>query len=203
MQDDSKPKTDSNPEDLGFKVHDRRFWNSSEEAPDGKRRATKPSYVVMLEERLAEKDRKLQAAVQEHRQEMEREIAESKQRIERDAKQQIRKKQGEVVLPMLEVLNTLERSIQVAQANPDPETMLQGVRNVHQLMVQKLQEIGLERIATVGAAFDPAVHEAMAITPVNSPIENNTILQEFSPGFKFGDRVVVPARVQVGKYSAS
>ena len=203
MQDDSESKGGASAENLGFKVHDRRFWQNAEEQDDGTRRASKPSYVVMLEERLAEKDRKLQAAVQEHRQDMEREVDEAKRRIERDAKQQIRKKQGEVVLPMLEVLNTLERSLQAAQANPDPEVMLQGVRNVHLLMMQKLQEIGLERISTVGSSFDPNIHEAIAITAVNSAAENNIILQEFSPGFRFDERVVCPARVQVGKFNVS
>ena len=70
---------------------------------------------------------------------------------------------------------------------------------VYQLMMQKLLELGLQRIDAAGKDFDPTLHEAVAVHPVQDAAHNNMVVQELRPGFMQGDKVVRPAQVLVGK----
>ena len=46
--------------------------------------------------------------------------------------------------------------------------------------------------------FNPEFHEAVDMAPVE-PENDGKITAEYSKGYKFGDRLLRPARVQVGK----
>ena len=66
----------------------------------------------------------------------------------------------------------------------------------HQVAV--LEKNGVERIATVGQPFDPAVHEAVAVIP-RKGVEENIVLEEVRPGFKRNGRLLRPAMVVVAQ----
>ncbi|HKC85793.1 MAG TPA: nucleotide exchange factor GrpE, partial [Blastocatellia bacterium] len=44
----------------------------------------------------------------------------------------------------------------------------------------------------------PEVHEAVEIVPVSKD-EDNLVIEEFQTGYRFGDRLLRPARVRVGR----
>ncbi len=50
------------------------------------------------------------------------------------------------------------------------------------------------------ATFDPAVHEALVTVPTGDPDADDTVSRVFLEGYRFGDRLVRPARVEVRKY---
>jgi len=182
----------------GFKVSDRRFWNlRPEELAAEEERPKLPSYVEQLRRDLEEKDRQLREYIAAYKREVVEGLEKTKQRLERDAAQKAELLRGRLAEPMLEVLDALERSL--AAPSSDPAAILQGVRMVHMLMVQKLGELGLQRIATVGESFDPARHEAASVQAVSDPAQEMRVLAELKPGFVLGERVVRPALVQVGK----
>jgi molecular chaperone GrpE len=58
--------------------------------------------------------------------------------------------------------------------------------------------VGVESVPGVGSKFDPEMHEAVDMKPVG-PDEDGIITAEYSRGYKLGDRLLRPARVQVGK----
>ena len=62
--------------------------------------------------------------------------------------------------------------------------------------------VGVETVPSIGTKFDPELHEAIDMAEVDAPAEG-TITAEYSRGYKFGDRLLRPARVQVGKARAS
>ena len=45
--------------------------------------------------------------------------------------------------------------------------------------------------------FDPEIHEAVEIVTVPED-KDNQVIEEFQMGYKFGDRLLRPARVRVG-----
>jgi molecular chaperone GrpE len=61
--------------------------------------------------------------------------------------------------------------------------------------------VGVEPIASVGTKFDPELHEAVDMTLVD-PEDDGMIIEEYSSGYKFGNRLLRPARVKVGKAMA-
>jgi len=52
--------------------------------------------------------------------------------------------------------------------------------------------------AFVGAQFDPELHEAVDTIEVE-PERDGIVTSEYSRGYKIGDRLIKPARVQVGR----
>jgi molecular chaperone GrpE len=66
-------------------------------------------------------------------------------------------------------------------------------------MVQKLQELGLARLAAAGQSFDPTRHEAVAVQTVSDPAQDGVVVAELRPGFALGERVLRAAQVRVGK----
>lgn len=183
-----------------FTVHDRRFWNREDnELEHEEQRPEFPSYVEQLRQQLDEKDRQLREYIAAYKQEVVEGLEKTKQRLERDAAARVEQVRGELAQPMMEVLDALERSLAAAETSSSFGALLQGVQMVHLLMVQKLQSLGLTRVETVGRPFDPSVHEAVAVTPVTDPAQDNVVAAEVKPGFTLGDRLVRPAQVQVGK----
>lgn len=183
-----------------FTVNDRRFWTMEEQDLESEgTRPSQPSFVEQLERQLQDKDQQLREYIAAYKKEVVEGLEKTKERLERDASARIEQIRGQMAGPMIEVLEALERSILAAESGATAEAVLQGVRMVHLLMVQKLQELGLQRVATVGQPFDPSCHEAVAVIPVSEPARDNTIVAELRPGFTLGERLVRAAQVQVGK----
>ncbi len=59
-----------------------------------------------------------------------------------------------------------------------------------------LEGFGIEQVPTVGHAFDPHIHEAIATEPTNE-YEPDTVMQEIVRGYRLGDKLLRPAMVKV------
>lgn len=71
-----------------------------------------------------------------------------------------------------------------------------GFKSVGEALEQLVERLGLERFGAPGEPFDPTVHEAMTHT-VSADVTESTCVEVFQPGYRFGERVVRPARVAV------
>ncbi len=195
-----KNKDEEDEGGLGFVVRDRRFWNLDEkELEQEQERAEVPTYVEQLQRQVEEKDRLLREYITAYKQEVGEGLEKTKQRLTRDAEQQLAQARGRMAEPMLDVLDAIERSLEAAQATGNLEALVQGIQMVHLLMTQKLGELGLDRIPTVGYPFDPALHEAMGVTPVQDPAQDKQVVAELKPGFPRGEKVIRAAPVLVGR----
>jgi len=183
-------------------MKDQQSWNiSEEEQVEEEQRLELSSYVEQLKEELEEKDLQLKDYIAAYKKEVMVESEKIKGRLERDSAMKQDQLRGKMAIPMLEVFDALEMSISAGESDAGTSTaLIQGVKLVHQLMVQKLQELGLTRVETTGKFFDPAFCEAVMVVPVKNEAQNNIIIAELKPGFILGNRVVRPALVQVGKY---
>jgi molecular chaperone GrpE len=63
-----------------------------------------------------------------------------------------------------------------------------------------MQSLGLVRIQSEGEPFNPELHEAVEIVAVTPDLDNR-VIQEYQAGYRFGERLIRPARVRVGKAS--
>jgi molecular chaperone GrpE len=99
---------------------------------------------------------------------------------------------------LLPVFDNLERAIQSAQRSSDVKAMTEGLTMVQRQFVDALGREGIQRVATVGQAFDPSVHEAIqqVETADHAP---GTVLAEVQPGYTQGERLVRAAMVVVAK----
>ncbi|NNL67048.1 MAG: nucleotide exchange factor GrpE [Myxococcales bacterium] len=107
-----------------------------------------------------------------------------------------------LVKDLLPTVDNLERAVDHARQSGggDVEGLLQGV----ELVLRELQGVfsrhGVEEIEAEGAAFDPAIHEAMAQAP-DDTVPANTVVQVYQRGYQLRDHLIRPARVVVSKPS--
>lgn len=129
---------------------------------------------------------------------MERETSEMRQRMQKNLEERAKQGQYNFLLTLLPVLDNLNLAIAAGEKDSSFEHLLAGVKGTARSFEQALMSVGVETVKAVGEDFNPEVHEAVEM--VETDEENDgKIVGEFSRGYKLGDRLLRPARVQVGK----
>ena len=188
-------------EDIPVKVVDRRWWARGEDGgAAAAERSTKPTYVEELERQLAEKDKTAQEYIAKYRQAAS-EFDESRLRLRREIAKDIERARREVIADLLEVLDNLDRAIEAAGKAPAPDALglLQGVEMVRRQFLSKLESLGVKRIDSDGAFFDPLKHEAVTTVPATTPEDDGRVVGIVRHGYTIGDDVLRPASVAVAK----
>ena len=98
------------------------------------------------------------------------------------------------LLPLLPVLDTLERALQTGSSDRE---FYDGVAATRRLFVAALREAGAEPIDAVGQPFDPNLHEAVAAVPADGTVAPGTVVREVRRGWRLGDELLRPAGVIV------
>jgi len=187
-------------DDGGFAVHDRRHWADGEDPGDESveaPRADRPSYVAELEQRVESAESRLREYISARKVEQS-DLQALRERLQREHALEIARARGRVVAEVLDLLDDLGRAEEAAREGGSLEALLEGVTLVHQQMLSRLIEMGLERIAALNTPFDPEIHEAVSVQPCDAD-QDGMVLQVLSEGYAFGDLVLRPARVIVGK----
>ncbi len=165
------------------------------------------AYVAMLEGEIAA----LQGDLTEVRARAERaealaeqvagEVERSKERLAREAEREGERRHRGTLKRFLEVLDDLDRAIESARAMDHNPDVLTGVELVRKRFLSVLGDLGVTRIESLGASFDPAVHDAVSAVPVSEPAQDGAVVGVVSEGYAIGDELLRPARVAVGKAS--
>ncbi len=127
-----------------------------------------------------------------------------RRRTEAELGQAATRGRGEVLLPLLDVLDDLRRSLDAAeeaaeqeQGGPTYQALKTGVDLVYKKFEDTLRTLGVEEIAAVGEPFDESVHEAMMQQEADAA--TGTVVGEIQKGYRMGDRVLRHARVVVAQ----
>jgi molecular chaperone GrpE len=156
------------------------------------------TYVRRLEKNLEEMEARLQQTYAAHRV-REQEVQRVRERLERDREKRIFQEKARLFEKLLEPLDNLERCLQAAELSGDLQALLEGVALVYKAMRGTFEAQGLERFGAPGERFDPEVHEAISVAPVESEAEHDRIHTVYLPGYRMGDSLIRAARVIVGK----
>ena len=118
-------------------------------------------------------------------------------RVERDREKNCKLAAERSIEELLPVVENLER---VCCAIDDEESNLyKGMTMVTKQFYKALENLGLERIDTEGE-FDPSVHEAVSIEPVEDASKDNCIIGTLRKGYRLAGRIIRAPQVRVGKY---
>jgi molecular chaperone GrpE len=118
-----------------------------------------------------------------------------RKRAARDQQALVARAHERLVKELLPILDDLGRALEAAEQHEEA-ALEDGVRLVHQQLVDVLAREGLTEIDTDGA-FDPHVHEALLAQP--SDAEAGTVLEVLQKGYRLGDHVLRPARVTIAE----
>lgn len=196
-------------------VFDKRKFNSQGERLEGEEDDAKQEVKSMreteLENKLKEETARreaaeaklvgVQAKFEEVKTAMERETQEMRERMRKTLEDRAKQGQFSFLTTLLPVLDNLNLAIGHAEKDSSLEHLLGGVKGTARSFEQALLSVGVEAIASIGAEFNPELHEAVDMVAVE-PENDGRITAEYSRGYKFGDRLLRPARVQVGKSMA-
>ena len=162
----------------------------------------KPSYVEELEARTkaAEKQvQEVQSRFDQLRQQLQRETDETRQRLNRSADERATNEKAKFIAALLPALDNLNRAIEAAaNADASRESILEGIRSTAANFEAALTSAGVEPIQSVGEEFNPELHEAVDTGETSGEMDGR-VLEEYSRGFRIGDRLLRPARVKVGR----
>lgn len=143
----------------------------------------------------------VQAKFEEAKGTLEKETAEMRGRLKKTLDDKAKQDQFNFLTTLLPVLDNLNLAIQASETDPDVSHLRDGVVGTARSFEQALISVGVEPIMSVGATFDPELHEAVDMKPVDES-EVGKITVEYSRGYRFGDKLLRPARVQVGREMA-
>ncbi|MGW4859132.1 nucleotide exchange factor GrpE [Kocuria palustris] len=97
---------------------------------------------------------------------------------------------GDVVASLVPVLDDIDAGRQAGEITDGP------FARISDKLEESLQRNGLQRVGTVGEAFDPNVHEAVLQQPAEG-VEPDHVSLVLRSGFRVGGRVVRAAQVAV------
>jgi molecular chaperone GrpE len=161
----------------------------------------KPAYVTALEVRTRAAEQKIlevQSRFDQLRSQLQRETDETRQRLNRAADERAQRQRVDFIAALLPVLDNLQRAIGAAAKGSPREAVVDGLKGTLASFSAALAAAGAEPIPSVGEDFDPELHDAVDTVPVDAAHEG-IITGEYTSGFKIGDRLLRPARVQVGR----
>src|SRR5207302_1825244 len=118
----------------------------------------------------------------------------ARRRASRELEAARRDGQRGALLPLLPVLDSLERALAAGSTDHD---FYEGVAATHRLFLAALREAGAEPIESVGRPFDPNLHEAVAAVPAADEVAPGTVVREVRRGWRLGDELLRPAQVVV------
>jgi molecular chaperone GrpE len=173
--------------------------------PEPARAPPPPDYrdlrIQTLERTLAEREATLHSYIRAHKK-AEADFEAYRQRLERDRERELVASKAKFVEKLLDVDDNLERTVAAArQGGADAvSALIKGVEMVHKQFVERLSELGLERVTPTGSPFDPTSMEALGVVVVDDPAKHDTVVLTLRSGYRMGEREIRPALVQVGKF---
>jgi len=100
-----------------------------------------------------------------------------------------------VVSDLLPIIDNFERALKHVPEDLAGNDFVKGVQGVVKQFEKTLADLGVERIKTVGEAFDPKYHEAVSMEEGDGT--NEVVCEELQAGYKLGDEVIRHAMVRV------
>ena len=101
----------------------------------------------------------------------------------------------QVIEDLLPVIDNFERALKHVPKDLENNEYIKGVQGVVKQFEQTLQQMGVEKVKTVGEVFDPLLHEAVGIEEGDGEVE--VVCEELQPGYRLGDTVIRHAMVKV------
>jgi molecular chaperone GrpE len=119
-----------------------------------------------------------------------------RKRVERDRKDIAQFAAIDFVQELLPVVDDFERALQIDA--PGAESYRQGLEIIHRALMDMLRKRGVTPIEAAGTTFDPQIHQAVAYDEAPDR-RDGEVLEQFTRGYRLGDKLIRPAMVKVAK----
>ena len=100
---------------------------------------------------------------------------------------------------LLPILDNLKRAAESASQSRDLDSLQQGIDLVINQFSRELKDNGVETIPSVGEKFDPKNHEAFLTVETEDTTQDEMIIEELEPGYRFKEKLIKAAKVKIAK----
>ena len=163
------------------------------------------NYIAILEDEvmqltaLAEAGQAAVQAANTRADEAHEQIEQAKARMQKESAVVLERRTRKVLLAFVEVLDNLERALSAARAMDHNPEVVAGIEMVQRSFLKTLQEFDVAKQAAMGERFDPALHDAVSMIPVDDDGQDGLVVAVTVDGYTVGDMLLRPAAVVVGK----
>jgi molecular chaperone GrpE len=176
---------------------DRGLRTEEGQKPGAEPQAVDNVTIENLRAQLAEKDKEL-AELKDRYLRTLAENENARKRIRQQSEETVRIQRENLLRDLLPIVDNLERAVEAARGGGNGKSIVEGVELVLRSVLDFLKSHEVTQVQSVGHPFDPQHHEA--VDQIESQTHSaNTVVNEFSRGYRIGDRLLRPARVSVAK----
>ncbi len=100
-----------------------------------------------------------------------------------------------IIESFLPVIDNFERSLKHVPENLINDPYMKGVSGIIKQFEDTLSSLGVKKIETVGAEFDPQFHEAVSMEGEDG--DKEIVTEELQSGYQIDDQVIRHAMVKV------
>lgn len=142
------------------------------------------------EEKIKELDNTVKMLVAENRNQ--------KNRIENEFRSKIRFAAEDFFRDFITVKDDFDKAMEFVpnDENAQNDPFIQGIRHLLSKTESVMKKHGIECFSGIGEKFDPSIHQAMSMIPVEGK-ELNEIVAEYVKGYRMHERILRPAMVIV------
>ena len=120
-----------------------------------------------------------------------------RKRVERERREQADQKVTDLLLELLPIVDDFDRALTM-DAGEGGEAYRKSIELIHAKLNDLLRRHGVHPIESLGADFDPHVHQAV-IHESSPEHREGEVIGELARGYTMGDRLLRPAMVKVAK----
>jgi molecular chaperone GrpE len=140
---------------------------------------------VLREELRQERDRHLRTLA---------DFKNYRRHVERESNRLAEAGKREMLLPLIGIIDDLEKALQWAGGAKRPIT--EGLKNIHQKLLALLEAQEVRSFDSKGRAFTPDLHEAVAMAK-SDDVEQGTVVEDLRRGYLWRSELLRPAQVRV------
>lgn len=101
---------------------------------------------------------------------------------------------------LLPIVDDFERGLQAVKDSADADAVKEGMELIYNKLVKYLEQNGVKAIESTGQTFDPELHEAIAMVPVDDENLKGKVIDTPTKGYTINDdKVLRFAKVAVGQ----
>ena len=127
------------------------------------------------------------------------EVENFKKRVRREREEESRFANAAIIEELLPIMDNFDKAILAAKEDETaPQGLVEGVEMIRRQIMDLLERRGLEKLKTSGELFNPETMEAIHMLESGEHADG-AVVEEYIPGYKFKDRVLRPAKVQVAR----
>ena len=100
---------------------------------------------------------------------------------------------------LLPIVDDFERGLEATKGVDDPQAIREGMEIIYNKFVKFLEQNGVKAMESTGAEFNPDMHEAIAMVPVDDQNLKGKVIDTPTKGYMINDKVLRHAKVAVGQ----